>query len=678
MKTAETTNGKRTRSGWLLGSLGLLLSLGTLTASAQVSNILAGAPMADSCGLVYFTNTFRNNGPTLNNLFITNVLPSANWAYVPGLSEVTLPSGVVLNGAAADPTVNGQDLVWDFSSVVTPSDVDHLLITEVFYNYTGPGTKEDHEWFEIYNPTPNPVTLNGWQVGDANPGQLDLLPTFTIAPGEFVIIAGRTNAFLADHPAYTGQVYEVADGKIGSGLNVVPGDGVFLISTMGPVDSVSYGGSTAAFNPAVPGVGAGHSLERSPANNDTNRRNDWRDQPTPNPGSGNLPQGLSSGAEITIVYAVEINCAAVSGQLFARAGFEQPIGTATNATGSAFLTVNIPDLVVTKTPIMQEAGEGDEVVWTVRIANEGFGTAQNVVASDRLGPGLAFTGFDPTPANATVSNAVWDSTVIPALASLAPGAYVDIVVTAQVVACKGLFNQADAKWGCQNLQVLANEICEDTSLENETATAGIRFLDRFPSISYAMDPSPILVDYCAGTEVTLYITNASGAEVGTAYNMTGTPVMPPGWSLTGDNVISNVLHFDPLPAGTATSVTFRVNAGGCPISTNEFYLYFRPYYEDACGTPFTGPIGVSLARVINPPSASVTKIMPTSVSGDDGSIPVTVRLSYTNFTGSETITVTDVFPAHTNLTAPQNITGGGTLTSTSVVWTVSGLSGSGT
>jgi len=678
MKTAETTNGKRTRSGWLLGSLGLLLSLGTLTASAQVSNILAGAPMADSCGLVYFTNTFRNNGPTLNNLFITNVLPSANWAYVPGLSEVTLPSGVVLNGAAADPTVNGQDLVWDFSSVVTPSDVDHLLITEVFYNYTGPGTKEDHEWFEIYNPTPNPVTLNGWQVGDANPGQLDLLPTFTIAPGEFVIIAGRTNAFLADHPAYTGQVYEVADGKIGSGLNVVPGDGVFLISTMGPVDSVSYGGSTAAFNPAVPGVGAGHSLERSPANNDTNRRNDWRDQPTPNPGSGNLPQGLSSGAEITIVYAVEINCAAVSGQLFARAGFEQPIGTATNATGSAFLTVNIPDLVVTKTPIMQEAGEGDEVVWTVRIANEGFGTAQNVVASDRLGHGLAFTGFDPTPANATVSNAVWDSTVIPALASLAPGAYVDIVVTAQVVACKGLFNQADAKWGCQNLQVLANEICEDTSLENETATAGIRFLDRFPSISYAMDPSPILVDYCAGTEVTLYITNASGAEVGTAYNMTGTPVMPPGWSLTGDNVISNVLHFDPLPAGTATSVTFRVNAGGCPISTNEFYLYFRPYYEDACGTPFTGPIGVSLARVINPPSASVTKIMPTSVSGDDGSIPVTVRLSYTNFTGSETITVTDVFPAHTNLTAPQNITGGGTLTSTSVVWTVSGLSGSGT
>ena len=320
---------------------------------------------------------------------------------------------------------------------------------------------------------------------------------------------------------------------------------------MGPVDSVSYGGSTAAFNPAVPGVGAGHSLERSPANNDTNRRNDWRDQPTPNPGSGNLPQGLSSGAEITIVYAVEINCAAVSGQLFARAGFEQPIGTATNATGSAFLTVNIPDLVVTKTPIMQEAGEGDEVVWTVRIANEGFGTAQNVVASDRLGHGLAFTGFDPTPANATVSNAVWDSTVIPALASLAPGAYVDIVVTAQVVACKGLFNQADAKWGCQNLQVLANEICEDTSLENETATAGIRFLDRFPSISYAMDPSPILVDYCAGTEVTLYITNASGAEVGTAYNMTGTPVMPPGWSLTGDNVISNVLHFDPLPAGTA-------------------------------------------------------------------------------------------------------------------------------
>ncbi len=681
MKTVETTTGMRTRKGWLLGSLGLLLSISTLTASAQVSNKLAGPAAADSCGLVYFTNTFRNTGPTLNQLWITNELPSAHWSYVPGLTTVTLPDGTVWTDAAAEPTGNdgNTNLVWDFSAVATPSTVNHLLISEVFYNYNGSGDKEENEWFEIFNPTPNPVSVTGWSVRDANPGQTDALPNFTIAPGEFVIIAGRVDAFMSQYPGYAGQVFEVADGKIGSGLNVTPGDGVFLLdSGNAVVDAVSYGGSTAAFSPAAASVDPGSSLERNPANNDTDRRTDWWEQTRPNPGSGNLPQGLAHGAVITIVYAVEIDCGAVSGPLFTRAGFEQPLGHATNSVSSTFLTVNIPDLVVTKTPIMQAAGEGDEVVWTIRIANEGFGTAQNVEAFDRLGSGLSFMGFGTPPTGSTDSNATWNSTAIPALASLAPGAYVDIVVTAQVVACQGLFNQADAKWGCSTLQELPNATCEDTALENETATAGIRFLDRFPSISYALDPTPIQVDYCSGTEVTVHLTNAAGPTVGTAFHMTATPVMPPGWSLTGDNVVGGVLQFDPLPAGATTSVTFRVNAGGCPISTNETYIYFRPYYEDACGTPFTGPIGMSLAQVVNPPSAYVTKIMPENVSGDAGSIPVTVRLSYTNFTGSESITVTDVFPVHTNLTAPQNITGGGTLDSTSVVWTVTGLTGSGT
>ena len=633
---------------------------------------LTGPAQATSCGAVFVTNRFVNNGPTLNNLWITNELPSASYAYVPGLSTVTLPGGVVLTGAAADPDVNtgSTNLAWDFTAVATPSTVTNLLITEVFYN-PGLVPEDDNEWIEIYNPTTNAVDLTGWSIRDAAPGAIDPLPAASIDPGEFIVVAADTNAFRTANPAYAGQLLEVADGKIGSGLNNF-GDGVLLRNAASAtVDAVSYGASTAAFSPSVPTVAAGRSIARSPANNDTNTRNDWTSQATPDPGAGNLPTGLANGGAITIVYAVEIDCGAISGQLFARAGFEQPPGSPGTGTGSLFLTVNIPDLVVVKTPIMQDAGYGDTVTWTVRVENAGFGAAPNVTAADRLGPGLAFTGFSVSPTAQTATNATWDATAISAFTNLAPGAFVDIVVTAQVVACAGLYNRADAAWGCSGLGVLPNETCEDTALLNETATAGIRFIDRYPSLTYALDPAPIPVAYCGGTEVTLYVTNASGAGVGTAFNVSGTPTLPVGWSISGPNVdVNGVIQIDPLAPGATTAVTFRVEAGGdCPISTEEQNIYFRPYYEDACGNPFFGPLGFTTATVVDEPTATVTKIMPGSVSGDDGSFPVRIELAFANFDGTEQITLTDVFPAHTNLAVDAgSLSAGGVLAGDRIVW----------
>jgi uncharacterized repeat protein (TIGR01451 family) len=659
--------------------LGLLAWAGVRPAEAQVSVTLTGPAQATSCGTVFVTNRFINNGPTLNNLWITNDLPSASYAYVPGLSTVTLPGGVVLTGVDADPDINNNstNLVWSFTNVVTPSTVNHLLITEVFYN-TGLVPEDDNEWIEIYNPTTNAVDLTGWSIQDTAPGSVDVLPAAIINPGEFIIIAANTNAFLAENPLYAGQLLEIADGKIGSGLNNF-GDGILLRdATTATVDAVSYGQSTVAFSPSVPTVAAGRSIARSPADNDTNTRNDWANQAVPDPGAGNLPAGVANGDVIEIVYAVEMDCGAISGQFFARAGFEQPPGTPGTGTGSLFLSVNIPDLVVVKTPILQDAGYGDTVTWTVRVENAGFGAAPNVVALDNLGPGLAFTGFSVAPSSSDTTNAVWDSSVIPAFTNLAAGASVSIVVTAEVISCVGLYNQADARWGCSGLQVLPDSTCEDTSLINETATAGIRFIDRYPSLTYALDPAPIPVAYCGGTEVTLYVTNASGPDVGTAFNVSGTPTLPDGWTISGANVDGNgVIQIDPIAPGATTAVTFRVEAGGdCPIDLTEQNIYFRPYYEDACSNGFFGPLGLTTATVVNPTSASVVKIVPGSVSGNDGLFTVELELTYENFTGIEGITLTDLFPVHTNLTV-DNISSGGTLNGDSIEWSFTNLVGSG-
>ena len=55
------------------------------------------------------------------------------------------------------------------------------------------------------------------------------------------------------------------------------------------LDAVSWGSSNWAFDPPVPAVADNHSIERYPANQDTNSAIDWRDQPMPAPGDADHP-----------------------------------------------------------------------------------------------------------------------------------------------------------------------------------------------------------------------------------------------------------------------------------------------------------------------------------------------------------------------------------------------------
>lgn len=120
---------------------------------------------ASNCDTIRVTNRFVNTGGVLSGLIITNELPSASYSYVPGNSVLNLPGGITLTNVAAEPDFNNNNtnLVWDLSSLATPSGIDYPLITEVFFNFTPPpgGTKEHYEWFEIFNPSTNAITLDG-------------------------------------------------------------------------------------------------------------------------------------------------------------------------------------------------------------------------------------------------------------------------------------------------------------------------------------------------------------------------------------------------------------------------------------------------------------------------------------------------------------------------------------
>lgn len=160
-----------------------------------------------------------------------------------------------------------------------------LLISEVLYD--PPGTEPDEEWIELYNSASSPIELTDWTIGD-NMSTEVISPTVTIPVGGCLVIAASED-FSTNYPDFTGDIVFVADGRIGNGLGN-SGDRLILKDSEGTViDQMSYGTDVTAFDPPCPDVSEGHSLERSPASEDTDTAQDWIDQESPDPGAVTIP-----------------------------------------------------------------------------------------------------------------------------------------------------------------------------------------------------------------------------------------------------------------------------------------------------------------------------------------------------------------------------------------------------
>ncbi len=164
-------------------------------------------------------------------------------------------------------------------SLIGAQTADHVLISEVMYDPVG--TEPGGEWVELYNPTSAAVSLSGWKLRDNN--STDVIPDFTLGPGEYLVIASSRSAFESSYPGFTGNLVSL-ESAIGNGLSN-SGDRVSLLNAAGQeVDAMSYGTDTSAFNPSCPTVPEGQSLARVPSDRDTDTREDWVAQAVPNPG----------------------------------------------------------------------------------------------------------------------------------------------------------------------------------------------------------------------------------------------------------------------------------------------------------------------------------------------------------------------------------------------------------
>lgn len=179
------------------------------------------------------------------------------------------------------------DLAFDNNNTFNASQNFHILISEVYYDVCTPasscGTNPQNEWVELYNPTASSIILTGWSLTDNNSSST--LPSgTTIGPGDYLVVT-RELATFTFWPAVIASQQVILGSNIGNGLSD-SNDRVILKNNLGTViDALSYGSDLTIFNPSVPDVAIGHSIERSPVTLDTNTASDFVDRVTPTPGS---------------------------------------------------------------------------------------------------------------------------------------------------------------------------------------------------------------------------------------------------------------------------------------------------------------------------------------------------------------------------------------------------------
>lgn len=97
------------------------------------------------------------------------------------------------------------------SLAVARAEGGSIIVSEIAYDLVGADDK--HEWFEIYNPTDQPIDLTGWRL------RINHEPTahgFDFSPekgaedgallqaGHYMIVADNAALFRQDHPSYAG------------------------------------------------------------------------------------------------------------------------------------------------------------------------------------------------------------------------------------------------------------------------------------------------------------------------------------------------------------------------------------------------------------------------------------------------------------------------------------------
>lgn len=142
---------------------------------------------------------------------------------------------------------------------------------------------KNDEWIELYNGSTQSIALDGWMIED-NSGAKVLLETDEILePGQFALISRSVSTW--DYWEENADAVLIPIGTdCGNGLDN-NGDHLILYNPNEvEVDFTAWGNDTYLWDPAVPDVDTGHSIERTLPGLDSDTINDWINRTSPSPG----------------------------------------------------------------------------------------------------------------------------------------------------------------------------------------------------------------------------------------------------------------------------------------------------------------------------------------------------------------------------------------------------------
>ncbi|MBU1004577.1 MAG: PKD domain-containing protein, partial [Nanoarchaeota archaeon] len=140
-----------------------------------------------------------------------------------------------------------------------------VFINEVMYNPTG--TDTGHEWIEIYNNGSDSFNISAWKLyeGSTNHGLTLVQGTDNLSAESYAIIASDDAIFIADYPAFAGNLF---DSAFSSGLSNSGEELTIKNSSLDIMDSIVYSNSW--------GDNEGYSLELINPSLDNNLSGSWR------------------------------------------------------------------------------------------------------------------------------------------------------------------------------------------------------------------------------------------------------------------------------------------------------------------------------------------------------------------------------------------------------------------
>lgn len=126
------------------------------------------------------------------------------------------------------------------------------------------------EWFELVNVSGAPITLTGWTITDNNSS--DTIPTITINPGEYVVIAADVTTFQTTHPSF--PAVELPSNEIGNGLAQAGDELTLRDGGAAIIDEMSYGTDATYFVTPAPQTTNTRTNQRA-STFDTDTSNEW-------------------------------------------------------------------------------------------------------------------------------------------------------------------------------------------------------------------------------------------------------------------------------------------------------------------------------------------------------------------------------------------------------------------